>query len=132
MLRHALQQGWRDALVKHGLAQPSLGSVGIKAPVKAPGLPTPGKVSMPKPNASSSMPMPTSTSPAPSLGLQAAKVAANVGLMASTSSDGAGATRGTPADEGRRQRSVIDRTFQANEDNFATSSMPLPGSVVSP
>ena len=62
----------------------------------------------------------------------APKVAFNVGMGASTSSDGAGAVVGEPTDTGRRQRSVIDRTFQANEDNFATSSMPLPGAIVAP
>lgn len=67
-----------------------------------------------------------------SMGVDAAKVAFNVGMGASTSSDGTGATAGEPVDTDRRQRSVIDRTFQANEDNFATSSMPMPGSVVSP
>lgn len=85
---------------------------------------------MPKANAAG---LPSEASIAPSLGMRAAKVAANVGMMSSSGrADGPGAVRGEPADEGRRQRSVIDRTFQANEDNFATSSMPLPGAVVSP
>lgn len=66
------------------------------------------------------------------LGMRAAKVAFNVGMGASNSSDGAGATRGEPADAGRRQRSVIDRTFQQNDDFFASSSMPAPGGQVSP
>lgn len=130
MLRRALLQGLSDAFAKHGLAQPSLSSVGISAPVKAPGLPSPSKVPMPKANAAG---LPSDASIAPSLGMSAAKVAANVGMMASSPrAEGPGAVPGEPADEGRRQRSVIDRTFQANEDNFATSSMPLPGAVVSP
>jgi hypothetical protein len=60
------------------------------------------------------------------------KVAFNVGMGASTSSDGAGAQAGEPVDTARRQRSVIDRAFQRNEDDYASSSMPLPGDVVSP
>ena len=62
-----------------------------------------------------------------------AKAAANVGLgFSSARHEGPGAVRGEPADVGRRQRSVIDRTFQANDDVFATSSMPAPGASVSP
>lgn len=64
-----------------------------------------------------------------SLGVSAAKLAFAVGMGASNSSDGAGAAPGEPADTGRRQRSVIDRAFQRNEDDFATSSMPEPGDV---
>jgi hypothetical protein len=60
------------------------------------------------------------------------KVAFNVGMGASTSSDGAGAVAGEPTDTGRRQRSAIDRALQRNEDDYATSSMPLPGDTVSP
>lgn len=62
----------------------------------------------------------------------AAKTAFNVGMGASTSTDGAGASAADPVDQGRRQRSAIDRAFQRNEDDFATSSMPLPGAMVSP
>ncbi len=127
LLRRMTKEGERAALAAFGVpSQPSLGSVGIPNPVKAPGLPGAAKPpSIPKtPGAS----VPT----AGSLGVSAAKVAFNVGMGASTSHDGAGGPAGEPADTGRRQRSVIDRTFQANEDNFATSSMPLPGAVVSP
>lgn len=42
-----------------------------------------------------------------------------------------GAVRGGPPDTGRRQRSVIDRAFQANTDIGATSSMPEPGATPS-
>lgn len=87
--------------------QPHLGSVGIKVPA------------IPKAKELPNLPGQT-------------KSAFNVGMGASTPTSGTGAVRGEPADTGRRQRSVIDRTFQANEDNFATSSMPLPGDVVSP
>lgn len=66
------------------------------------------------------------------LGAAAAKHASNVGMGASTSTSGTGATRGEPPDVGRRQRSVIDRTFQQNDDFFASSSMPAPGGNVSP
>jgi hypothetical protein len=62
----------------------------------------------------------------------AAKLAFNVGMGASQETDGAGSQRGEPADAGRRQRSVVDRTFQQNDDFFATSSMPMPGAKVSP
>jgi hypothetical protein len=125
MLEHMCKEGARAAFAALGLAQPSLGSVGIKAPTSAPGLPnaakppSPPKVTMPQ-------------SPTGSIGVDAAKVAFNVGMGASTSTDGAGAQAGEPVDEGRRQRSVIDRALQRNDDDYATSSMPLPGDVVSP
>lgn len=124
MLKSRVKEGQRAALAAFGISapagQPSLGSIGIKAPTSAPGLPSPAKVpAAPK---------------APAVGgdIGVPKVAFNVGIGASTSSDGAGSRPGEPADTGRRQRSVVDRTFQANEDNFATSSMPLPGDTVSP
>lgn len=120
------KEGARAALAALGLGipQPSLGSVGIKTP-SAPGLPGPAKPpSLPK----ASVP----SSPTGSVGVNAAKVAFNVGMGASTARDGAGAGTGEPADAGRRQRSVIDRALQRNEDDYATSSMPLPGDVVSP
>lgn len=124
LLRRMTKEGGRVALAAFGLPdQPSLGSIGVKTPTKTPGLPGPAKL----PEA------PTSPSPAsPGLGIEAAKVAFNVGMGASTSTDGAGAQAGEPEDTGRRQRSVIDRAFQRNEDDFATSSMPMPGAVVSP
>lgn len=103
-LRQAAVQGGRAALAAFGLPdQPSLASAGIKLP-KAQGLP-----SIPPP-----------------------KTAFAVGMGASTSSNGAGASPGEPTDTTRRQRSVIDRAFQRNEDDFATSSMPAPGGIVSP
>ena len=127
-LRDMLERGGRDALAAFGVSsgQPSLGSIGIKSPVKSPGLPGAAK-----PPAPPTIPTPGSA-PGGGLGVAAAKIAHNVGMGASTSSDGAGAQAGEPADEGRRQRSLIDRTFQQNDDFYATSSMPLPGAVVSP
>ena len=118
-------EGGRAALVKFGLAQPSLSSVGIQAPTKAPGLPSPGQ-------APSRLGNPLPAVPdAP--GVRAAKAAADVGMGFSTPRhEGPGGVPGEPADEGRRQRSVVDRAFQRNEDDYATSSMPLPGAVVSP
>lgn len=119
------KEGERAALAAFGLpSQPGLGSVGMGMP-KTPGLPGAAKPpSIPK--------APSAGTGSSLLGVSAAKVAFNVGMGASNSTDGAGAPAGEPTDEGRRQRSVIDRTFQANEDNFATSSMPMPGAVVSP
>lgn len=129
MLRAAYENGTQAAFKKFGLAQPSIQSVGIQSPVKAPGLPGPAKVPS---LATPSLKLETPNDPTPSLGMRAAKVAANVGMGASTSHDGAGSVRGEPADEGRRQRSVIDRTFQQNDDFFASSSMPPPGATVAP
>jgi hypothetical protein len=131
VLRVAFERGARAALHKHGLAQPSLDSVGIETPVKVPRLPGPGKtpsVGVPSlklsPNASA-IPSPLT------LGMRAAKVAENVGIgMMSPGYDSlSGAVRGEPADEERRQRSVVDRAFQQNEDFYATSSMPEPAAV---
>lgn len=123
-VREAAIEGGRAALAAFGLpSQPSLSSVGIKPP-SAPGIPKPGSV----PSRLGGGGGLSAPSPSPSAAA-GGKLAFNVGMGASTTSNGAGAVAGDPADEGRRQRSVIDRTFQANEDNFATSSMPAPGSV---
>lgn len=117
-LRQAALQGGRVALATFGLPdQPSLASAGIGVP-KIPGIPKPGSAP--------SRLTGTGVESAP------AKTAFNVGMGASTSTDGAGAGAADPVDHGRRQRSAIDRAFQRNEDDFATSSMPLPGAVVSP
>jgi hypothetical protein len=127
LLRQKSAEGGRAALAAFGLpAQPGLGSVGIKAPTTSPGLPNAPKVP--------SIPKPTTASPSPtgSMGMEAGKVAFNVGMGASTSTDGSGAQAGEPVDTGRRQRSVIDRALQRNDDDYATSSMPMPGAVVSP
>lgn len=129
MLRERSDQGGRDALAAFGLpSQPGLGSVGIKAPTSAPGLPAAPKApTIPKIQSA------TPGSPSAPGGTGAGmKLSFNVGMGASTSSDGAGAVAGEPVDEGRRQRSVIDRALQRNDDDYATSSMPLPGDVVSP
>lgn len=124
LLRRMTKEGGRAALAAFGLpSQPSLGSVGVKTPTKTPGLPGPAKL----PEA----PTPPSAA-SPGIGIDAAKVAFNVGMGASNSTDSAGAPAGEPADEGRRQRSVIDRAFQRNEDDYATSSMPMPGAAVAP
>ena len=62
-----------------------------------------------------------------------AVTAADVGMAMSTARhEGPGAVRGEPADEGRRQKSVIDRAFQQNEDIGETSSMPRPAGGVYP
>ena len=119
MLRTAFVYGAQDAFAKLGLAQPPLPkSINVPKMPAATGLPkTPSIASLEKP-----------TDTVPSLGQQAAKVAANVGLHSATPcNSGVGAVRGEPADEGRRVKSIIDRAFQRNEDDFATSSMSLPG-----
>lgn len=128
-LRRRVKEGERAALAAFGVpAQPGLGSVGIKAPTSAPGLPSaPSAPSIPKP--SIAKPSAGAGAGAGSVGGAAAKFAFNVGMGASSSSDGTGAVAGEPADTGRRPRSVIDRAFQRNEDDYATSSMPAPGSV---
>lgn len=116
-LRQAALEGGRVALATFGLpSQPSLASAGIGVP-KAPEIPRPGA-------APSRLTGESLTPPS--------KTAFNVGMGASTSAAGAGGSVGEPADQGRRQRSTIDRAFQRNEDDYATSSMPLPGAVVSP
>ena len=122
MLKGAFQQGVQDALEKFGLAlpphstKPLTSGHGLPAPAQLPATPL------------------RAPSPVSPLAEQAAKHAANVGMGASTaeSGNGAGAVRGEPADAGRRQRSVIDRTFQSNDDFFSTSSMPAPGEAISP
>lgn len=126
LLERMLKKGGRDALAAFGLpSQPSLGSIGVQSPVKAPGLPGPAKPP--------SVPKTPGVASGGSGGMpDVPKVAFNVGMSASTSNDGVGAARGEPAEEGRRQRSVIDRALQRNEDDYASSSMPLPGAVVSP
>lgn len=113
-LRQAASLGGRAALAAFGLPdQPSLSSAGVDLP-RTPGIPKAG-------------PVPSRMAPS---GVQApAKTAFNVGMGAS---NGAGAGPGEPDDVARRQRSVIDRAFQRNEDDHATSSMPAPGGVVSP
>ncbi len=116
-LRQAALEGGRVALATYGLPnQPSLASAGIGIP-KTPGIPRPGSTP-------SRLTGEGVTSPA--------KTAFNVGMGASTATAGAGGTTGEPIDHDRRQRSAIDRAFQRNEDDYATSSMPLPGAVVSP
>jgi len=117
LLRQAAHRGGRDALAAFGLpppAQPSPQSVGFKTPsavAAASGLPKAAK--------------PPSIGTAP----EAGKTAFAVGMGASASTTSAGATRGQPADAGRRQRSAIDRAMRAHEEGFSTSSMPDPGDV---
>lgn len=131
LLRRMTKEGARAALAAFGLpGQPSPNSVGIKGPQSLTQLPPPAKMPLPvKPP--TALP-PAETSPTKMLPGAGPKTAANVGMGASTSSDGAGAQTGEPVDTARRQRSVIDRAFQRNEDDYATSSMPLPGAVVAP
>lgn len=129
-LREKWADGYRTALAAFSLpAQPALGAVGIKAPTTAPGLPN-----APKPPTVGKPPTVSVSPPSvPSVGSGGApKIAFNVGMGASTSGDTSGAAAGEPVDTGRRQQSVVDRAFQRNEDDYATSSMPLPGAVVSP
>lgn len=115
-LRQAAALGGRAALAAFGLPdQPSPASVGIDVP-KTPGFPR------------STTATPRRAGPA----AMTPKTAFNVGMGASQSSNGAGAGRGDPPDEGRHQRSIIDRAFQRNEDDYATSSTPAPGAAVSP
>jgi len=133
LLRRMTKEGARAALATFGLpSQPGLGSIGIKQPASLTKLPPPAK--MPLPAIPSTAVPPPSTSPSAMLPAAGGspKMAFNVGMGASTSGDGAGAQTGEPVDVGRRQRSVIDRAFQRNEDDYASSSMPLPGDVVAP
>jgi hypothetical protein len=133
LLRQKSAEGGRAALAAFNLpAQPGLGSVGIKPPTSAPGFP-PAPKTPAAPSVSNILKPPAA--PTGSAGIEApgvGKLAFNVGMGASTSTDGAGAQAGEPADEGRRQRSVIDRALQRNDDDYATSSMPMPGAVVAP
>jgi len=128
LLLRMTKEGERAALAAFGLpGQPGIGSVGVKGPQSLTKLPPPAKMPLPD------VP-PTAVQPPETLMNEPAKkkFAFNVGMGASTSSDGAGAVTGEPVDTARRQRSVIDRAFQRNEDDYASSSMPLPGDVVSP
>lgn len=130
LLRRMTKEGARAALAAFGLpGQPGPGSVGIEGPKSLTKLPPPAKLPLPTMPATASPP--SATSPGKMLP-EKPKTAANVGMGASTSSDGAGAQAGEPVDTARRQRSVIDRAFQRNEDDYASSSMPLPGAVVAP
>lgn len=130
LLRQKAAEGGRAALAAFGVVktadggfkQPGFKSVGIQLP-KAGDLPP-----LPPP----SVPSPLGAGKSESSYDFVPKIAFNVGMGASTSTDGAGAQAGEPADTGRRQRSVIDRALQRNDDDYATSSMPLPGDVVSP
>lgn len=130
LLRQKSAEGGRAALAAFGVEkdaavfkQPGFKSVGIQLP-KAGDLPPLPPPSVPSPLGAA---VDSDYNFIPKL-----KTAFNVGMGASTSTDGAGAQPGVPADTGRRQRSVIDRAFQRNEDDYATSSMPLPGDVVAP
>ena len=137
LLRQKSTEGRRAALEAFGLVktatsttkQPGVKSVGMGIP-KAPDLPALPPPSVPSQAGGSAVGSDadrtfdfTPKSP---------KIAFNVGMGTSTSSDGAGAVAGEPTDTGRRQRSAVDRALQRNEDDYATSSMPLPGDNVSP
>jgi hypothetical protein len=127
LLLRMTKEGGRAALAAFGLpGQPDIGSVGVKGPQSLTKLPPPAKMPLPDVPPTAMQPPESMMSPPKK------KVAFNVGMGASTSSDGAGAATGEPVDTARRQRSVIDRAFQRNEDDYASSSMPLPGDVVAP
>jgi hypothetical protein len=132
LLRQKSAEGGRAALAAFGVVktadgfkQPAIRTVGMGLK-KAPDLPTMPPPSVPAPQG---LDVDRTFDFTPKIG---PKVAFNVGMGASNSTSGAGAQAGEPADTGRRQRSVIDRALQTNEDAYATSSMPLPGDVVSP
>lgn len=119
LLRQAALRGGRDALAAFGVSQPSPQSVGIKTPsvtTLSAGLPKAPKT--PSLKAEDAVPRPADD-----------KRASAVGMGASRASAQTGAVRGAPADAGRRQRSTVERAFRANEEGFATSSMPEPGDV---
>jgi hypothetical protein len=132
LLRQRAVEGGRAALAAFGVVktaeggfkQPGFKSVGIQLP-KASDLPPIPPPSVPSPLGANKVESDYDFVPK-------LKKASNVGMGASTSTDGAGAQAGEPEDTGRRQRSVIDRAFQRNDDDYATSSMPLPGDVVAP
>jgi hypothetical protein len=137
LLRQKSAEGGRAALEAFGVVktatgatkQPGVKSVGMGVP-KPPDLPALPPPSVPSRTGGSAVGGDVDRTfdfaPKPP------KIAFNVGMGASTSSDGAGAVAGEPADTGRRQRSAIDRALQRNDDDYATSSMPLPGDSVSP
>jgi hypothetical protein len=128
LLLRMVKEGGRAALAAFGMpGQPDIGSVGVKGPQSLTKLPPPAKMPLPDVPPTAMQPPESMMSPAAKK-----KFAFNVGMGASTSSDGAGAVAGEPVDTARRQRSVIDRAFQRNEDDYASSSMPLPGDGVSP
>ena len=118
MVSDAFYRGVQDAFAKFGLALPPPST---KALTPGHGLPAPTKL----PAAPLAKPSPVSP-----LGKEAANV--GMGFSSAETGTGAGGVRGEPADAGRRQRSVVDRTFQQNDDFFASSSMPPSGATVSP
>jgi hypothetical protein len=138
-LRHAAALGGREALAAFGIPKPpSLGSIGVKMP-EMKGMPKPGNVTSRLSvggagGAGTPAPSPAfGTGAMPQAKLSHLKISFNVGIGASNMpAGGAGSVRGEPADEGRRQRSVIDRTFQVNDDVHSFSDSPAPGAVVSP
>jgi hypothetical protein len=118
VLKAAYTRGAREAFAKFA-KQPAL-----PKSIKVPELPV----------AEDLLKMPAAT-PVPVLGdsegVNVDKRAADVGMaMSSARCEGPGAVRGEPADGGQRAKSVIDRAFQRNEDDFATSSMPNPSARV--
>ena len=128
MLKAAYTRGAREAFAKFGFAFPdtldALASKG-KNSFKSLKAPTPKK---PKVPSIKSFKVPSAPKTTPNV-----KAAANVGMAMSTARhEGPGAVRGEPADEGQRVRSIIDRAFQRNDDDFATSSMPRPAGGVYP
>ena len=103
-LETAYGNGQMAALRKLGLVQPSLSSVGISNPVKAPTMP--GAATLPK------LPTPASTNPGPSMGQQAAKVAVSWGELSDPMrrglvGAGVGAGVGAIADKENRGRGAL-------------------------
>jgi len=138
VLRQAYREGVLAGLVKHGLAkQPSIKSTGVKNPSDTKDLPDLPRAQTIPPRSQVSDPDKAIPAPKSLAGFPTepgTKKAFNVGMGSSPPpmAESAGAVRGDPPDVGRRQRSMVDRIFQENEDSFATSSMPLPGVGVSP
>jgi hypothetical protein len=128
VLKAAYTRGAREAFAKFGFAVPkspgTSGGIGAFKPLPAPKpvVAKPPSITAPKvPGVPAAVKTPI------------IKGAADVGMAMSTARhEGPGAVRGEPADEGRRQKSVIDRAFQQNEDIGETSSMPRPSGGVFP
>ena len=130
MLKAAYTRGAREAFAKFGFAFPeTLSAPTLKGQTAAKTLPAP-KPAEPK---APSIKVPKVSLMADTPEIPIIKGAADVGMAMSTARhEGPGAVRGEPADEGRRQKSVIDRAFQQNEDIGETSSMPRPAGGVYP
>lgn len=126
MLSRFYKRGYDAAVRKYAGKQPSLSSAGVFLPVKATGLPSPGTRAVGVPP---NPPELAATKPLE------AKKASQVGMGFTSKGDISQSISGMPQstpDKTKRQTSVISRAFQANDDNYATSSMTPPGAVISP